>query len=123
MIVERGYEIFERQQGQIVKWHFTPPAHGCLSSIGKKFVIEVDKNEPLELQVITVIHELAHIGREFDESIGRLKDDYAGRPYPTYSDGDLPAEVRNDVEDATIRFYEGNSPLLDIIRNKLQQID
>lgn len=125
-IIERGYEIFSRRGlgGAIgKKYHFEHPSiHGNLVGAGETFYINVDGNDSLEKQVKEVIHELAHIGKEFDEAKGRLKNDYHGTLAPHFSDEELPPEVRREIEEETKRFYESDSKLVDLIRKWLQEL-
>ncbi len=122
-IIEKGYGIFQGTQGQIVKVTFQPPVHGCLARVGERFFIEVDRNECLELQVVTALHELAHLGKEFDEKTGRLRRYDERPPIAGYIDDELPSEVRKDIDEAVIKFYDKNFKLVDVIRECLSTYD
>ncbi|MDP3027502.1 MAG: hypothetical protein Q8N63_07385 [Nanoarchaeota archaeon] len=124
-VVERGYEIFSRRGlgGAFGRnYHFRQGIHGEISSVGVTFHITVDGNDSLEEQVKEVIHELAHIGKEFDEKTGRLRGDYRGAPTPQFMDEELPPEVRREIDEESKRFYEGGSQLIDLIRKWLQEL-
>jgi len=122
MIIYKGYYYFKKGNGIITKINtYNNYDHGEIGKIGEQFYIKIEKEDPLEEQVKTVLHELAHLGLEgknFDKfdpyftdnmMLGKLSNEQKNRMI------ELENEIDKDVEN----FYERNSPLVDHIRKKL----
>lgn len=66
MSIYFAYSYFRRVDGLIFKANLKKGVHGALILFaGENRFIEVNKNDSLEEQVKTVIHELLHISREW----------------------------------------------------------
>ena len=70
MIIYKGYYYFKKALSKIIRFSIFNKTHGSIGSLGESYIICVKKDDPLEDQIKTILHELAHLGLEgknFDE--------------------------------------------------------
>ena len=110
MIICCGYYYFMKHGGIIIRDNLTQDCRGILSRIGERPIIQINKNDSLEEQVITVLHEFVHIGIEYPGIL------YSCLP-------EIDPVIEQKVETKTQAFYQRNSPLAGKIREMLQQLE
>lgn len=119
MIIYRGYYLFRKAQGKIIKSRIR--VSGLLYTFGESYLIQVKEDDILEEQIKTILHELAHLGLEgknFDEIDPELTENFMfGRL--SLEQKKLIVKIEEDVEKESGNFYERNPPLVDYIRKKL----
>ena len=114
MIIYKGYHHFRKHNGQITKGFFRESPGGWLAKLLNNFSIMVKEDDPLEVQVRTVIHELAHLGLEYEELTDLQKTGH-----PTRSDAELEPGLIEKIERATEQFYNRNPSLVQYLRDWL----
>ena len=99
-----------KAKGQLHKRIYRPGHHGTLIGVIGKVpnLIYVNQNDELEMQVKSVVHELAHIGLELEEFL------YGSMVIPKNI-----KDIETKVEKLTDEFYDRNPPLLQKIRGML----
>ena len=123
MIIYEGYYYFKKNGGKIIKAGIR--AKGILSTLSdissKSYIIQVKQDDPLEEQVKTVLHELAHLGLE-----GKNLDDFDSDFTKNMALGKLSQkqkikmkELENKIDILTEDFYNRNPPLISYIRENL----
>ncbi|MEK6830735.1 MAG: hypothetical protein AABX77_01785 [Nanoarchaeota archaeon] len=119
MIIYKGYYYFKKSNGIVLKINtYNNWKHGSIGTIGERIYIELNKEDSLEEQVKTVIHELAHLGLEGEnfDKIHKIKYDLLA-----FSDEDIKIikEVENKINREVENFYYRDPPLVNYIREKL----
>ncbi len=114
MIIWKGYYYFKKGKGRILQTDLEQGHRGSLYRRGSSFDIIIRENDPLEEKVITVLHELAHIGVEYEI----MQNPFLNKPGIT--DNLLDSKVNQEVDKATQEFYNRNPTLVQKIRELLE---
>ena len=120
MIIWKGYYYFRKSGGWIYQTNLKKGHHGTLrkghsKEEGYLFDIIVRKRDKLEEKVKTILHELGHIGAEYEIMTNPSCSDMPGAP-----DYALNSETILAIERATMNFYYRNPPLVQKIRELLK---
>jgi len=119
MIIYKGYYIFVKHNGLIRKSKMNNPFHGCTGISDSDLygiLICVRTQDPLETQVKSVLHELAHLGLEFQQM---QKEDVSTMYQRQEAEYNGTSEVGRRINEEVEKFYKRDPPLVDEIRRWL----
>ncbi len=115
MEVWEGYRFFRENKGKIYKAELEEGHHGTTYIIEDiQFLlfsphIGINKNDSLEEQVITLIHELTHLAPKY------LRYTACGE--------ELPSELEDEIEKKTLDFYEKEPLFVWYFRKLIQETE
>ncbi|MBS3079655.1 ImmA/IrrE family metallo-endopeptidase [Candidatus Pacearchaeota archaeon] len=104
--IEKGYRIFKENNGKITRWFNESYIRGSLAYIESRPLIMINKNDSIDEQLKTLIHELLHIGYEHDLLIKKPRQECAQ---------DLEEKINQETEE----IFESCPDMIEILKKEI----